>query len=313
MKMTSIFDDILSALQDVNIWIRLALSSVLLVVFVILSLWQNTNLETKMIWSFIRGIIQIVLLGSVLLLIFQVNRIWLLYVMLLVMCFFAAYTNWQSYPYPKIFLINFLAITSSSLVILTFVMFSGFVPLFEGIIPYPPVGEYVIPMGSMVIFFAMRQSGVALERIKSDILKSKGKIEASLALGASPTKAIQGLLRDSFRASLTPTINRVAVLGIVTIPGLMSGMIIAGESPIIAAIYQIVIFMMLLTASFVTNIITNYLFAQQFFTGEQQLDLAFYNKVNRLEKQEKRGNVFANIKRWFQRLRGKIKKNNESS
>ncbi|MBD3190420.1 MAG: iron export ABC transporter permease subunit FetB [Candidatus Heimdallarchaeota archaeon] len=302
----TILTDIFTTLKQADIWIRLALSSILLVILIALSLWQNTHLETKLVWSFTRGLIQIVLLGSILSLIFQVQKIWLLYLILLFMCAFAAYTNARSYRYPKIFWINLLAITLSSMIIMTFVMFSGIVSFFEGIIPYPPGGEYVIPLGSMTIFFAMRESGVALERAKSDILKSKGKIEAALALGASSTRAIRSILRDAFRASLVPTINRVAVLGIVTIPGLMSGMIIGGAHPIEAAIYQIVVFMMLLTAAFITSIITNYLFTNQFFTREQQLDLVFYNQISQIEKSKKKGSqVFEKIKQWIQKIRKK--------
>lgn len=289
-----ILDEIIVTLTDPNIWIRLALASILLLVLILFSLWQNTNLEKKIVWSFFRGLIQIILLGSVLLLIFGIDEIWLLYIILLFMCFFAAYTNWRSYPYPKIFRMNFIAITLSVMTIMTFALLSRLIPNFDGIIYQPTesegssLGSFVIPIGSMVIFFAMRESGVALERLKSDLLKSKGEIEAALALGATPTRSIRVLLRDSFRASLVPTINRVAVLGIVTIPGLMSGMIIGGASPIEAAVMQIVVFMMLLAAAFFTSIVTNYLFTKQFFTNEDQINLEFYNIISRKKKRKKK-------------------------
>jgi len=292
--LTSIITDIVQTLADPNIWIRLTLASVLLVILILFSLWQKTSLERKIIWSFFRGLVQIVLLGSILLLIFGIEEIWLLYIILLFMCFFAAYTNWRSYPYPKIFTYNFIAITASVMIIMTFAIFSSAIPNFDGIIYQPnesagsSFGSFVIPVGSMVIFFAMRESGVALERLKSDLLKSKGEIEAALALGATPNRSIRNLLRDSFRASLVPTINRVAVLGIVTIPGLMSGMIIGGASPIEAAVYQIVVFMMLLTAAFFTSIVTNYLFTKQFFTSEDQINLDFYNIISQKKQGKKK-------------------------
>jgi len=293
-NLMDILNEIVFTLTDPNIWIRLALASILLVILVIFSLWQNTKLEKKIVWSFFRGLIQIMLLGSILLLIFGIDELWLLYIILLFMCFFAAYTNWRSYPYPKIFRYNFIAIVMSVMIIMTFALLSRLIPNFDGIIYQPTesegasLGSFVIPVGSMVIFFAMRESGVALERLKSDLLKSKGEIEAALALGATPNRAIRILLRDSFRASLVPTINRVAVLGIVTIPGLMSGMIIGGASPIEAAIYQIVVFMMLLTAAFFTSIVTNYLFTKQFFTSEDQINLEFYNIISKKKKTKKK-------------------------
>ncbi len=281
-----------TTLQEPNIWIRIALSVILLIMLIGLSLWQKTSFESKLIWIFLRGFIQIVLFGSFLTLIFGIQKLWMQFLIILLMCIFAAYTNYQSYPYPKMFLIGLLAITSSTMFVMSIVIFSGAIfaaipnlPfIIEGIIPYPPTGEYVIPMGSMVIASAMRMSGIALERTKSDITKSRGRIEAALALGDSSKNAIQNILQDSYKASLTPTINRVATLGIVSIPGLMSGMIIGGVPPIEAAVYQVVIFLMLLSAAFIASIITNMIFTRQFFTKQQQINLVFLNTLIQLEQ-----------------------------
>jgi len=306
--------DIWDSLSQTSIWIRIGLAFILLVVLIGLSFWQKTKLESKLFWSFLRGTIQIVLFGSILGLIFGVRKIWMLYLILFFMCLFAGFTNARSYPYPRMFLIGFFAITSSSLVIMTLVMFSYVVPGFDGIIPNETgtiaglTGEYVIPIGSMVISFAMRVSGIAVERVKSDIIKSKGSIEAALALGDSPYRAIQNILRESYRAGLTPTINRVASLGIVTIPGLMAGMIIGGIPPVEAAIYQIVIFLMLLSASFITSIITNILFTRQFFTEKQQFDINFLNKIAKMENQTTR----TLLKERWKKRREKIKRKKKS-
>lgn len=306
--------NIWDSLRQVNIWIRIGLAFILLIVLIGLSFWQKTKLETKFIWSFLRGTIQVVLFGSILGLIFGIRKLWILYLILFLMCLFAGFTNARSYPYPRMFLIGFLAITSSSLVIMTLVMFSYVVPGFDGIIPNETgtitglTGEYVIPIGSMVISFAMRVSGIAIERVKSDIIKSKGNIEAALALGDSPYRAIQNILRESYRAGLTPTINRVASLGIVTIPGLMAGMIIGGVPPVEAAIYQIVIFLMLLSASFITSIITNILFTRQFFTKKQQFDINFLNKIATSENQT----TATLLKEKWKKCREKIKRKKKS-
>ncbi|MCK5183372.1 MAG: ABC transporter permease [Candidatus Heimdallarchaeota archaeon] len=304
--------DIWNSLRQANIWIRIALAFILLLVLISLSFWQKTKLELKLIWSFLRGTIQIVLFGSILSLIFGIRKLWMLYLILFLMCLFAAFTNARSYPYSRLFLIGFIAITSSSIVIMTLVMFSYIIPGFEGIIPLDPdtlelTGEYVIPIGSMVISFAMRVSGIAIERVKSDIIKSKGNIEAALALGDSPYRAIQNILRESYRAGLTPTINRVASLGIVTIPGLMAGMIIGGVPPVEAAIYQIVIFLMLLSASFITSIITNILFTKQFFTKKQQFDIEFLNKIAKLDNQTTGALLKERWKKWREKIKRKKK------
>lgn len=311
-------NDIWDALtNDVNIWIRIALAFALLIVLIGLSFWQKTRLESKLIWSFLRGTIQVIIFGSILGLIFGVRKIWMLYLILFLMCLFAAFTNARSYPYPGMFLIGFFAITVSSLVIMTLVMFSYTIPKFDGIIPNETgtitglTGEYVIPIGSMVISFAMRVSGIAVERVKSDIIKEKGSIEAALALGDTPYNAKQNILCESYRAGLTPTINRVASLGIVTIPGLMAGMIIGGVPPVEAAIYQIVIFLMLLSSSFITSIITNILFTRQFFTDKQQFDINFLNKIAESDNQTTGTLIKEKWKNW--REKRKRKKNDDET
>ena len=288
----AIIDEIFSNLTNPDLWIRLAFASVMVIVLICLSIWKNTKLEKKIIWSFSRGLVQIVLLGSILLLIFGIDQLWLLYSILFFMCIFAAYTNYKSYPYPKIFRINLIGITFSSMLIMTFVIFSGAIPNFNGIIyqasnSQSTLGSFIIPIGSMTIFFAMRETGLTLERAKSDILKSRGVIEAALSLGASPDRAIKNISRDAFRVSMVPTLNRIAVLGVVNIPGLMSGMIVGGASPIAAAIYQVVIFMMLMCAAFISSIICSQLFTNQFFTSNEQLNLEFFYKVSNLEKERK--------------------------
>jgi len=129
-------------------------------------------------------------------------------------------------------------------------------------------------MGGMVISNVMVITLIVLERLISDVQKSKGKIEAALALGDTPQNAIKGILKDSYRAGLLPSTNRVAVLGIVTIPGLMSGMIIGGANPIVAAVYQFVAFLMILSAGFIGAIIASYLCLNHLFTEEDQLYIA---------------------------------------
>ncbi len=310
MDFIDIFNDIWSTLSNIDILIRIALSSVMLLIIIILSFWQKVGMETMFLWSFFRGFIQIVLMGSILTLIFDISIIWLLYIVLISMCVFAAFSISRRYRYPKMFLIELLAITSSSMFILTLVMFSGVPAAFEGIIPFPPQGEFIIPMGSMVISNTMVITSIVLERTKSDILKAKGSVEAALTLGDSSTNAVRTILRDSYKAGLMPSTSRVAILGIVSIPGLMSGMIIGGVPPIEAAVYQIVIFLMILSSSFPASIIANALFTRQFFTKEHQFDLVFLNQLAKIEE-EKKAQMKKNKKKmekWKEKLRRKNNK-----
>lgn len=232
----------------------------------LLSYWQKIKLERIFIWSFVRGFIQILLMASILIIIFELEELLILYGVLIFMCVFAAYTVKNRFPYTNIFKLELIAITSGSISIMVIVTVLGIIPAY---------GSFIIPMGGMVIANVMVMTTIVLERIIADFKKSKGSIEAALSLGDTPWNSVKSILKESFRAGLLPTTNRVAVLGIVTIPGLMSGMIIGGINPIIAAVYQIIIFLMILAAGFIGEILIGFLFIKELFTPEDQLQMAW--------------------------------------
>lgn len=264
--------EIIQAVSQLNILLRIGVSSILLLFLILLSKLIEVDMEKTFFWSFLRGFLQILLMGSLLIIIFGIDALWFLYLVLLLMCLFASYSLARRYPYPYIFPIVFIGITISSLVIMSFGMLTGLIPGFVGIIPYPPTGEYVITIGSTVIANTMSITIIVLERIKSDILKERGKIEAALALGAPPAHAMKSIIQQAIRAGLQPTVNTVAILGIVKIPGWMSGMIVGGISPVSAAVYQIIIYLMILSSAFLACVIISYLFTKQLFTSHQQLN-----------------------------------------
>jgi len=248
--------------------IRIIISIILLIFIVLLSYWQKIKLEKLFIWSFVRGFIQILLMASILIIIFELRELLILYGVLIFMCLFAAYTAKNRFPYPNIFKLELIAITSGSILVMVIVTVLKVIP---------PYGSYIIPMGGMVIANVMVMTTIVLERIIADFKKSKGSIEAALSLGDTPWNSVKSILKESFRAGLLPTTNRVAVLGIVTIPGLMSGMIIGGVNPIIAAVYQVIIFLMILAAGFIGEILIGFLFIKELFTPEDQLQISWIN------------------------------------
>jgi putative ABC transport system permease protein len=130
----------------------------------------------------------------------------------------------------------------------------------------------------MVIANTMVISMMVLERIYAEVKNNQGRIEAALALGASPYQTVKQLLVDSYRAGLLPTANRLAILGIVNIPGLMSGMVIGGVNPVEAAVYQVIIFLMILAGAFIASLIAAGLLIGVFFTKEEQLNRAVFRQ-----------------------------------
>jgi putative ABC transport system permease protein len=213
--------------------------------------------------SYLRGLVQLLLMGLILIIIFSLENLVILFLVLIFMSFFAAFSMKRRYNYPNIFQIQLLAITAGSFSIVILVVGLGIIE---------PIGEFIIPIGSMVIGNTMIIVTIAMERMYSDFRKSKGLIETALALGDSPRNASKQILNDAMRAGLMPSTNRLAILGIVNIPGLMAGMIIGGINPIEAATYQIIIFLMILTAGFIAEIVVGEMFIKEFFNEDYQLN-----------------------------------------
>jgi putative ABC transport system permease protein len=183
------------------------------------------------------------------------------------MAIFSAFTARQRYKYTDILKIEIVAISIGGLSVMGLVTLLGIVE---------PTGEYLIPMGGMVISNAMIWTTMTSERLTSDFIKNRGLVEAALSLGASPRLAIQDFLQNAYRTPFNPSINRVAILGIVSIPGLLAGMIIGGENPIVAAVYQVIIFLMIQSASLIAVVIATNLLIQKFFTPLDQINYGLF-------------------------------------
>ncbi len=131
----------------------------------------------------------------------------------------------------------------------------------------------LVPVGSMLIANAMNTNGLALNRFRSDVLAHVGEIETALALGADARSSISPYVQASFEASLIPAIDSIRSLGIVWIPGLMAGMLLSGTDPVYAAIYQFVTLAMILAASGLTSLISTLLIRGRVFSAAEQLVL----------------------------------------
>jgi putative ABC transport system permease protein len=111
--------------------------------------------------------------------------------------------------------------------------------------------RYVIPIAGMVLGNSMTGIALSLERVFADLDARAGEIRAMTALGASPWEAAHPSVRAALRAGLIPAINAMAAAGIVFIPGMMTGQILAGADPLEATKYQIVVMLMVAAAEIV--------------------------------------------------------------
>ena len=158
-----------------------------------------------------------------------------------------------------------LAIFSSGLVTVTYVCV--FVIQLDPW--YSP--QYLIPLSGIVLGNAMTAASIAGERLVSALRNSRTEIETHLSLGATPEQAASTYRKEAIKAGLIPTINAMMVVGLVTLPGMITGQILGGADPLIAALYQILIMFMLALATLIAALIATYGIMQQFFNPAMQL------------------------------------------
>ncbi len=132
--------------------------------------------------------------------------------------------------------------------------------------------RYFIPAGGMVIGNSMSALAISLERLFRDMRQQKEVIEMKLSLGANYREASNDIFRNAVTAGMIPSINAMMGVGLVFIPGMMSGQILAGTDPLIAIRYQIVVMLMLVGSTAVSSVVVMLIVRRRCFgSGEEVL------------------------------------------
>ncbi|MDX6712770.1 MAG: UDP-glucose/iron transport system permease protein [Blastocatellia bacterium] len=256
-----------SSIIDVS-WFDLALAFGLILIAVSLSRWQHLGLAKDFIIGAIRTIVQLVLVGYVLVYIFAANRWYITVAALLLMLTVATFAAVGRQKNRRGQSIHWLTGTAM-------LLGSGFTLIYISSLVvrvhpwYDP--RYMIPIFGMIVGSAMNGASIALERLAGEMEARRAEIEAYLALGANYQQAAQQPVRQALRASLIPTVNGLMVVGIVTLPGMMTGQILAGSSPLTAVRYQIVVVFMQAAAVAITTAVVTLWYRRTFFTSALQL------------------------------------------
>lgn len=241
-----------------------AAAAVLALVVVLLARRRRIHLESETAIALVRGLIQIIAVGSVLLLMLRGPR-WTGGFLLAAMIVAAGATSAKrAKGIPGSFRVSTYSIACGAGSVIAVMAWLGVIDT---------AITALVPVGSMLIANAMNTNGLALNRFRSDVLAHVGEIETALALGADPGQSIAPYSEASFAASLIPAIDSLRSLGIVWIPGLMAGMLLSGSRPIYAAVYQFVVLAMIFAASGLTSLVSTVLIRTQLFTAAEQLAL----------------------------------------
>lgn len=223
----------------------LALTALLVVALAALSQRLNLGVERQILIAAVRTTVQLLLIGLVLKMLFERAALGWVALLATVMLLIAGrevmarqgrrLAGWWGYG------VGTLSMFISSFTVTVFAL-----TVIVGPDPwYQP--QYAIPLLGMLLGNTMTGIAVGMDRLTHAAWQQRGVIEARLALGQDWTGAIADIRRDSMRAGMIPMINAMAAAGVVSLPGMMTGQILAGSPPLEAVNYQILI-MFLITA-----------------------------------------------------------------
>lgn len=220
---------------------RLALALGLMAIAIALALWQRLGLAGSLAIATARTIFQLFAVGYFLAVVFAWQSPWGVLLVMLVMLSVASVVA-RNRINPK--LVKLLPWVWTSLLFSTALTLIYTTTLVIRPDPwYDP--RYVIPLAGIVLGNAMTAAAIAGERLMSTLQRHRLDIETHLSLGATPTQALLAYRREAIKAGLMPILNAMMVVGIVKLPGIITGQILSGADPFNAALYQMLIMFML--------------------------------------------------------------------
>jgi putative ABC transport system permease protein len=252
----------LPAVQGFSYW-NVAAALALVAIAMALSWRERLGLERDMTIACMRAFVQLMAIGYVIHLIFSAqSALWVALMIVAMLLFAAATSARRSRQLPGALGLMLVGIGGATLVTLGLMLVLGIIPT---------GARYVIPIGGMIVGNSMNVASVTAVRLLEDAHGLRPQIEAALALGASPRQSTQGLVRRAVRLAMVPIIDSTKTMGIVFLPGAMTGMILAGADPLDAVRLQVVVMFMLLAAVSVTATLVAWLAPGRLFTPQMQL------------------------------------------
>ncbi|HCU8013106.1 TPA: iron export ABC transporter permease subunit FetB [Staphylococcus aureus] len=242
----------------------LGLTALLLVIPIIISYKEGLHIIKDLIVATLRAVVQLIILGFLLHYIFKINDKWLLILCVLVIIINASW-NTISRASPvmhHVFWISFLAIFIGTALPLAGTIATGAIQF---------TANEVIPIGGMLANNGLIAINLAYQNLDRAFVQDGTNIESKLSLAATPKLASKGAIRESIRLAIVPTIDSVKTYGLVSIPGMMTGLIIGGVPPLQEIKFQLLVVFIHTTATIMSALIATYLSYGQFFNARHQL------------------------------------------
>lgn len=242
---------------------QLIASTALVAIAIVIIEVRRLGVGRDLLVGALRSFVQLMAVGFVIKFVFDLKELQYQILLLLAMVTVASWTaRGRATSVPGAFRIAFLSILSGAFATVG-------VMVMLRIVDTSPT--YIIPLGGMMIGNSMNAVALGLDRVASEVRDKRGRIEAALSLGATPRIAVQEIVRHSVRASLLPLMNTMKVIGVVHLPGAMTGMLLAGAPPLEAAKIQLIVMYMLAASTSISVLVSSFFTHRTFFNQAWQL------------------------------------------
>lgn len=235
-------------MTSIPTWSAVAVSGLLVLVAVGIATWQRLGISRDVVIAALRALVQLIAVGAVLAWLFAHAGVAGALAWIVAMTVVAANeSRRRGRGIPRAYRAALLGITVGTAATLG-VLVAG------GVISTEP--QVLIPIGGMVVSGSMQAASLTLTSLRRSAVENRAAVEAALSLGLPAHQAFASEMRTAVRTALIPTIDSTRVVGLISLPGTMTGLIIAGVDPLVAIRYQIIVMYMLLAAWAVSSLVT---------------------------------------------------------
>ncbi|MGH9165324.1 MAG: ABC transporter permease [Acidimicrobiales bacterium] len=239
-----------------------ALAVLLVGVAAAVSRRRRLGLEQDLAVATLRSFTQLLAVGFVLAFVFDGRGTMSVLVLAFMVTVASATAGRRARGVPRSALVAGAALSVATVATLGVLVGFGIVPL---------RARAVIPLGSMVVSNAMITASLVMTRLRDDLATNRAEVEARLSLGQTARQASLPWQRQALRSGLLPIVDSTKVVGLVALPGAMTGMILAGATPLAAIRLQLVVMYMLLGGNAFAAVVAGTLTERRLFTRDHQL------------------------------------------
>lgn len=248
----------------------LAASFSLVVIALFISYREKLRVEKELFFAVVRMIIQLTVVGFALTYVFQWDKPYITVIVALLMTLNAARAaSKRGANIPGAFRISLISILASSGTAMAILLLTGGIKF---------IPQQIIPINGMMLGAGMSTTGLSFKNLSNTMVSKQKEITEKLALGATVKQASMQVICESITISLQPTIDTTKTVGLVTLPGMMTGLIFSGTLPLQAIMYQIMVYFMISAVAAITAVLAAYQAFPTFFNSKGQLQVKQINQ-----------------------------------